>query len=141
METANLDGVLRKLVAGEELMLVDLTLTKVGRSHIIRILVDCQGRVTISQCARLSRKIKDTIDTDMLLKGENYRLEVSSPGVGRLLHTEVDWNRTIGRKLHIELDDDVIVDWLEHYNAGILTFRSGRVVAVDAIRKALEVLE
>ncbi|MCD4848307.1 MAG: hypothetical protein K8R76_08960 [Candidatus Aegiribacteria sp.] len=141
METANLDGVLRKLVAGEELMLVDLTLTKVGRSHIIRILVDCQGRVTISQCARLSRKIKDTIDTDMLLKGENYRLEVSSPGVGRLLHTEVDWNRTIGRKLGIELDDEVIVDWLEHYDDGILTFRSGRVVAVDAIRKALEVLE
>lgn len=141
METANLDEVLRKLVTGEELMLVDLTLTKLGRSHIIRILVDRQDRVTISQCARLSRKIKDTIDTDMLLNGENYRLEVSSPGVGRLLHTEVDWNRTIDRKLRVELDDDVIVDWLEHYDAGVLTFRSGRVVAVEAIRKALEVLE
>ncbi|MCK4506445.1 MAG: hypothetical protein KAW14_12590 [Candidatus Aegiribacteria sp.] len=141
METANIDEIIRKLVAGEELMLVDLTMTKVGRSHIIRILVDRQGRVTISQCAKLSRKVKDAIDTDMLLKGEYYRLEVSSPGVGRLLHTEVDWKRTIDRKLHIELDDEIIIDWLEHYDAGVLTFRSGREVAVDAIRKALEVLE
>lgn len=141
METANLDEILRKLVAGEELMLVDLTMTIVGRSHIIRILVDRQGRVTISQCAKLSRKVKDAIDTDMLLKGFNYRLEVSSPGVGRLLHTEVDWKRTIDRKLRVELDEDIIVDWLEHYDAGVLTFRSGREVAVDAIRKALEVLE
>lgn len=141
METSNFEEILRKLVVGEELMLVDLTLTKVGRSHIIRILVDRQERVTISQCAKLSRKIKDAIDTDMLLKGENYRLEVSSPGVGRLLHTEVDWKRTIDRKLCVELDDDVIIDWLEHYDDGVLTFRSGREVAVDAIRKALEVLE
>ncbi|MCK4806521.1 MAG: hypothetical protein KAT09_02685 [Candidatus Aegiribacteria sp.] len=141
METANLDEILRDLVAGEELMLVDLTMTKLGRSHIIRILVDRQGRVTISQCARLSRKVKDAIDTDMLLKGENYRLEVSSPGVGRLLHTEVDWKRSIDRKLCVELDDEVIIDWLEHYDAGVLTFRKGREVAVDAIRKALEVLE
>lgn len=141
METANLDEILRKLVAGEELMLVDLAMTKVGRSHIIRILVDRRGRVTISQCARLSRKIKNTIDADMLLNGTDYRLEVSSPGVGRLLHTEVDWNRTIDRKLRVELDDDVIIDWLEHYDAGVLTFRSGREVPVDAVRKALEVLE
>ncbi len=141
MEITNLDEILKKLVAGEELMLVDLTLTKVGRSHIIRILVDRPGRVTISECAKLSRKVKDAIDTDMLLKGFNYRLEVSSPGVGRLLHTEIDWKRTIDRKLYVELDDDVIVDWLEHYDAGVLTFRSGREVAVNVIRKALEVLE
>ncbi len=141
MEITNLDEILKDLVAGEELMLVDLTLTKVGRSHLIRILVDCPGRVNVGQCAKLSRKVRDAIDTDMLLKGENYRIEVSSPGVGRLLHTEVDWKRTIDRKLCVELDDDVIVDWLEHYDAGVLTFRSGREVPVDAIRKALEVLE
>lgn len=141
MEIANLDKIIIKLVVGEELMLVDQTMTKVGRSHIIRILVDRPGRVTISECAKLSRKVKDAIDTDMLLNGFNYRLEVSSPGVGRLLHTEVDWKRTIARKLCVELNDEVIVDWLEHYDAGVLTFRSGREVAVDAIRKALEVLE
>ena len=141
MEITNLDEVIRKLVAEEELMLVDLTMTKVGRNHIIRILVDRYGRVAIGQCAKLSRKINNVIDTDMLLKGFNYRLEVSSPGVGRLLHTEVDWNRTIDRKLRVELDGDEIVDWLENYDAGVLTFRSGREVAVDEIRKALEVLE
>ena len=141
MENMNLDEILEDLVAGEELMLVDMKLSKVGRSHVIRILVDCPGRVNLSQCAKLSRIVKDAIETDMLLKGENYRLEVSSPGVGRLLHTEVDWKRTIGRKLSVELDDDVIVDWLEHYDAGVLTFRSGRKVPVDAISKALEVLE
>lgn len=141
MEITNLDEVIRKLVAEEELMLVDLTMTKVGRNHIIRILVDQYGRVAIGQCAKLSRKINNVIDSDMSLKGFNYRLEVSSPGVGRLLHTEVDWNRTIDRKLRVELDGDEIVDWLENYDAGVLTFRSGREVAVDEIRKALEVLE
>ena len=85
MDSMNLDEILEDLIAGEELMLVDMTLAKVGRSHVIRILVDCPGRVNHGQCAKLSRIVKNAIEKDMLLNGENYRLEVSSPGVGRLL--------------------------------------------------------
>lgn len=141
MESMDLFEILESLVHDSELMLVDLSIKRVGRSNIIRILVDRPGRVTISECARLSRAVKDRIDGDMLMMGENYRLEVGSPGIGRLLHSEVDWKRTVGRKLSVELEDDSFSDWLDGYDGEVLIFRNGRTVPVDAVRRALEVLD
>lgn len=141
MENMDLSNVLETLVVEYGLLLVDLTVKKLGETYIIRILVDRPGRVSIDECAELSKKVKDTIENDMLLSGENYRLEVSSPGIGRFLQTEVDWKRTVGRKLSIELEDDSFIDWLEKYDKGYLRFRSGREVPVDEIINALEALE
>ena len=121
------------------LMLVDFTMKNIGRSHIIRLLVDKPERVTIKECAELSRSIKDHLDGNMLQL--NYRLEVSSPGIGRLLSTEVDWERSVGRKLSVQIEDEDFIDWLEGYKEGCLKFREGRIVTADDIVRAVEVLD
>lgn len=121
------------------LMLVDFTMKNIGRSHIIRLLVDKPERVTIKECAELSRSIKDHLDGNMLQL--NYRLEVSSPGIGRLLSTEVDWERSVGRKLSVQIEDEDFIDWLEGYSEGCLKFREGRIVTADDIVRAVEVLD
>jgi len=107
--------------------------------YMIRLLVDRPGRINISECAELTRTIRDLIDGKMLLL--NYRLEVSSPGIGRLLSTEVDWIRSVGRKLSVQMKDENLVDWLEEYSNGCLKFRKGRTVATDDIVSAVEVLD
>lgn len=139
METSDLFEDIDEFVDKAGLMLVDFTLKNIGRSHMIRLLVDKPERVTIKECAELSRSIKDHLDGNMLQL--NYRLEVSSPGIGRLLSTEVDWERSVGRKLSVQIEDEDFIDWLEGYSEGCLKFREGRIVTADDIVRAVEVLD
>jgi len=71
----------------------------------------------------------------------NYRLEVSSPGIGRLLCTDVDWIRSIGRKLSVEIEDDKFTEILSEYRDGCLKFSNGRTVSAEDIMSAVEVLD
>jgi ribosome maturation factor RimP len=139
MGTTDLFKVIEGFVDRAGLMLVDLTVRNTGRSCMIRLLVDKPERVTIRDCAELTRSIKDHLDGNMLQL--DYRLEVSSPGIGRLLCTEVDWERSIGRKLSVHMEDEDFSDWLEEYREGFLKFREGRIVIADDIVRAVEILD
>jgi len=139
MDSSDLTEIIEDLVNKAGLLLVDLTVNNIGRSHMIRLLVDRSGRINIKECAMLSRMIRDSIDGSMILT--NYRLEVSSPGIGRLLTTEIDWIRSINRKLSIKMEDEELIDWLEEYSNGCLKFREGRMVTTDDVVSAVEVLD
>lgn len=141
METDDLLELTRRLVSEAQLLLVDLSVKNTGRKYMIRLLVDRPGRVGVNECASLSRRLQDAMDENLLLAGENYRLEVSSPGIGRVLSTEVDWVRSVGRRLSVQLDEDRFVDWLETYSSGLLRFRDGREVQAADIVSAVEVIE
>ncbi len=114
MESSELFELIEDIVDKTSLILIDLTEKSIGRSHMIRLLVDRPGRVNISECASLTRMIRDSIDGNMLLM--DYRLEVSSPGIGRILSTEVDWKRSVGRKLSVKMENDSFIDLLEEYS-------------------------
>ena len=139
MDSPDLYELIEDIVDRTGILLVDLSVKNIGRSHMVRLLVDRPGRINISECTELASEIRDLIDGKMLLL--NYRLEVSSPGIGRLLDTEVDWTRSIGRKLSVQIEDENIIDWLEEYSNGCLKFRNGRIVTTDDIVKAVEVLD
>ncbi|MCD4701195.1 MAG: hypothetical protein K8S24_04985 [Candidatus Aegiribacteria sp.] len=139
MDSSDMLEMIENLVDKAGLLLVDLDERNIGRSHMIRLLVDRSGRVSISECARLSRMIRDSIDGNMLLT--DYRLEVSSPGIGRLLSTEVDWIRSVDRRLSVKTLDGDFIDWLEEYGNGCLKFRKGVMVTTDDIVSAVEVLD
>jgi ribosome maturation factor RimP len=52
--------------------------------------------LAVDDCARVSRAIEARLD-ETRLAGERYVLEVSSPGVERLLRTVAEWRRFTGR--------------------------------------------
>ncbi|HRW78339.1 MAG TPA: ribosome maturation factor RimP, partial [Candidatus Sabulitectum sp.] len=52
---------IEKIVEEMGLLLVDMNLFQAGRRRVLRVLVDRQGRVTLDECAELSRKIGDTV--------------------------------------------------------------------------------
>lgn len=139
MNSSDLYEMIEEIVDRAGILLVDMSVKNIGRSHMIRLLVDRPERINISQCAELSRKIRDFIDGNMLLV--NYRLEVSSPGIGRLLNTEVDWVRSAGRKLSVQMENENFIDWLEEYSDGCLKFREGKIVTAEDIVSAVEVLD
>jgi ribosome maturation factor RimP len=68
----------------------------------LRIFIDKEGGVTIGDCASVSRELGDLIEAEKIIDNP-YVLEVSSPGLDRLLRKEQDFVRSIGKLITIEM--------------------------------------
>ena len=55
------------------------------------------AKVTIEDCARVSRALEARLEADALVS-EQYVLEVSSPGADRPLRSPADWRRFVGHR-------------------------------------------
>ena len=84
--------------------IAEITLSKFKKNSTLRVFVYSENKITIDDCARLSRLIGDLIDgTDLFKSG--YSLEVSSPGLDRPLRTFKDFRYRAGEKVKIEFTD------------------------------------
>lgn len=71
-----------------------------GKSSLLRIFVDKPGGISIDECAQISQHLSRVL----AVEGVNYdRLEVSSPGLDRVLRKEQDFVRFIGEKARVKL--------------------------------------
>src|SRR5258706_5428282 len=67
---------------------------------LLRVFVDKSGGVSIDDCARISAHLSQVL----AVEGVKYdRLEVSSPGLNRVLRKERDFSRFAGEKARVKL--------------------------------------
>jgi len=67
-----------------------------GKTGFFRIFADTKNGITLDECAKISKKTSDYLDSVDFGKGA-YTLEVSSPGIARLLASVKDFERVIGK--------------------------------------------
>ena len=60
------------------------------------------GELGINDCSKASRAIMPMIEANALLP-ENYRIEISSPGIDRILVRQRDFIQNIGNEIRVEL--------------------------------------
>jgi ribosome maturation factor RimP len=98
---ARLRAVIEPVVAEAGYDLEDITLSRAGRRHLLRVLVDADGGITLDDIAAVSREISAALDAAEEAGGEvlagEYQLEVGSPGVDRPLTAPRHWRRNVGR--------------------------------------------
>lgn len=101
MNTA-LEDLVRKALDALGFDLVELRKGGVARRLILEIRMDRRDgtKVTVDDCAHVSRAIEPTLDASGLV-GDSYVLEVSSPGAERLVRTAADWKRFVGRRAKV----------------------------------------
>ncbi|MCH8992728.1 MAG: ribosome maturation factor RimP, partial [Acidobacteria bacterium] len=80
---------------------VEIRHHRAGRYQTVRVLLDKAGGITVSDCAKVSRRLSADLDILDLVDGR-YTLEVSSPGLDRPLRTPAEFRRKIGRKVTLE---------------------------------------
>jgi ribosome maturation factor RimP len=89
-----------------------LSISRVGRRHLLRVVVDADGGVSLDAVADLSREISAALDAAEEAGGElvtgEYQLEVGSPGVDRPLTEPRHWRRNVGRLVTVKAEDRVI---------------------------------
>lgn len=92
---------------GYEIEYVDVV--KEGKDNFVKVVIDKEGSsLTTEDCEIVSRKIEDKIDS-LVKMDDGYILEVSSPGLERVLKNVRLYRKYIGKeilvKLYKKLDD------------------------------------
>ncbi len=95
------EALLTPLIEQNHFELVDVEYVKEGGNWYLRAYIDKPGGITIDDCELISRSLSDLLDEKDFIE-DSYILEVSSPGLGRQLKKEKDFERSIGEKVDVK---------------------------------------
>lgn len=110
------------------LEIVDVVYTNVQGRWILRIFIDKPGGVTIDDCSSLSRELGTALDVEEIIP-RRYSLEVSSPGLDRVLNEEKDFIRFAGKEVQIRTKE--ALEGRRNFKATLAGVEDGSVVVKD----------
>ncbi len=82
--------------------LYDVEYAKEGKDYFLRIFIDSDKGIDLNDCEKVNNSINDILDTADYIK-EQYFLEVSSPGVERILRKDKHLQQNIGNIVTVNL--------------------------------------
>jgi ribosome maturation factor RimP len=85
--------------------LEDVEVTPAGKRRILRVVVDCDGGLSLDDVAEMSRAFSAALDATDVMGSGAYVLEVTSPGVDRPLTEPRHWRRAQGRLVRASRTD------------------------------------
>ena len=82
--------------------LYDVLYVKEGSNKILRIVIDSEKGISLDDCEKVNNEIKETIDEANPIE-EQYFLEISSPGIERLLRKDWQLKKYLNEEVEIKL--------------------------------------
>ncbi len=123
--------------------MVDVEYVKEGNNWYLRAYVDKPGGITINDLESVSRQLSDLLDEKDFIS-DAYILEVSSPGLGRPLKKERDFDRSIGEEVEVHLyrslnGNKQYVGLLKSYDKDTITIETeeGSEINLDRVNVSL----
>ena len=124
------------LIEGSGVELVDVEYVK-EKDRYLRVFIDRPEGVGIEDCQSLSEKLEKLLDERDVIP-EQYILEVSSPGLDRVLKKPRDFERERGKQVDVSLyepldGEKVLVGTLEGYDGTALTLKDREPIPKEKI--------
>ncbi len=82
--------------------LYDVIYEKEAKDYYLRIFIDKPEGISLNDCEKVNDAISDLLDEANYIK-DQYFLEVSSPGVERLLRKEKHLKQSLGKEITVNL--------------------------------------
>ena len=82
--------------------LYDVEYIKEGKDYFLRVYIDKKEGIDLTDCEKVSEAISDMLDKADYIK-ESYFLEISSPGIERILRKDKHLQENINNKIQIKL--------------------------------------
>ena len=99
---AKTEQFLLPLLAVHQFELVDVEYVKEAGYWYLRSYIDKPGGITVDDCEVISRLLSDWLDKEDFIE-DSYIMEVSSPGLGRPLKKDKDFERSLGEEVELRL--------------------------------------
>ena len=107
MISAEVEQQIRGIVEDQDYILWACEYIPQGKHSMLRIYIDKQEGIGISDCESVSRSISAWLDVEEPVKG-NYLLEVSSPGIPRPLFTVEHYKQYLHHIVDLKLIKPVV---------------------------------
>ena len=110
----------------QDVFLIEIT---ISTQKEVEIILDADEGLIVEKCRKISRHVENWLDTEGSL-GEEYTLEVSSPGVARSLMFPRQYPKHIGRTLEVKDTEGVVSE-------GVLSSIEDNklVLSIEEVRK------
>ena len=97
---AKTEELILPIVEANNFELVDVEYVKEAGNWYLRIYIDKEGGININDCELVSRAFSEILDQKDYIE-DAYILEVSSPGLGRPLKKDKDFQRNMGEEVEV----------------------------------------
>jgi ribosome maturation factor RimP len=133
MVAVDAEALVRPVVEGAGVELVEVVFRKEGGRQVLRVTVDRDRGVDLEGIAELSEKIARRLDLEDFGRGR-YELVVSSPGIERPLRTPAQFHRFVGTQVRVRTAAPVH-GARSHMGALVAADDDGIVVSVDGAER------
>lgn len=99
---SDVEALVSPLLAQNGVELVDLTYQKEPAGWTLTFYLDKPGGIGLSDCEEWTRRLEPVLDESNLFS-HPYNLEISSPGLNRVLKKISDFERFMGERVHVKL--------------------------------------
>ncbi len=123
--------------ASEGIEIVDIKLLGGGSARVLRITIDRPEGVSHADCELITKDVGAILDTDDVIPGAPYTLEVSSPGVERELLRPRDYERFQGQKVKVVLREPL--ENQRRWEGTLAGFADGTITLEAAPGKTLQI--
>ena len=134
-----LSELLAPLVAELGYELWELEFAPRAGGALLRVYIDAPNGISLDDCERVSRAISAALDETDPIPGR-YTLEVSSPGLDRILRTQAHFERFAGEQVKLEMTAPI--EGRKRFAGRLVSVASGQItVEVEGARVDLPIAE
>jgi ribosome maturation factor RimP len=133
------EALVRPVVEGDGLELVDVTFGGEHGRRVLRLTVDREDGVDLDAISRLSEKVSRRLDLEGFEPGP-YALEVTTPGLERRLRGPEDLRRAVGERVRVTTEDGAVEGQLRQVDDDAILVEDRRV-PLSQIRSAQTVVD
>ncbi|MCA1961739.1 MAG: ribosome maturation factor RimP [Desulfomonile sp.] len=96
-----LRSLIEPILEPEDIELIDLEFKLERGAWVLRLYIDTPGGITLKHCELVSRQVGAMLDMEDPVE-HSYTLEVSSPGINRVLRREKDFVNYAGSQVKVK---------------------------------------
>jgi ribosome maturation factor RimP len=112
------------IVKENDFELYHLEYIKEFGENYLRVYIESPKGIGLNDCEKVSRPVSDMLDVEDPIS-ESYFLEVSSPGIDRILYTDKHLTRYIGSQVSVKLEK--LFEGKKQYEGILADFDSAEV--------------
>ncbi len=116
----------------------DVQYAKEGKDYFLRIFIDKKDGIDLNDCEKVNNEINDILDEADYIK-EQYFLEISSPGIERILRKDKHLEIAKGEQVEIKLFGKLEIENGKKEYIGTLKSFDNEAIYIEEIEKNKEI--
>lgn len=108
----------------------DVQYVKEGKDYFLRIFIDKQNGIDLNDCEKVNNEISDILDEADYIK-EQYFLEISSPGIEKLIRKDKHLQMAKGEQVEIKLFSKLEIEGGKKEYIGILKSFDNEAIYIE----------